>query len=268
MTLTEAAKKLEAAGVPDARFDAAELICHTEKVSRAAAMTGDFSSSALTDALERRAAGEPLQYILGEWDFMGCTLKVTPECLIPRFDTEVLCTYLIENLPEGGTFADLCTGTGCIAIAALRHRPDAACAVAVELYPETAAVARENAVRLGVSGRLEITEADVTSDCLTGQYDMIVSNPPYVTADEMLTLSREVKREPARALTDGGDGLSIIRKIVEIYPAHLKDGGILAIEIGYRQGGALMALAEEHSLTCTLLCDSGGRDRVAVLKRK
>lgn len=267
MTLIQAAKKLEAAGVPDARFDAAELICHFEKVSRAAAMTGDFSSASLTAALERRAGGEPLQYILGEWDFMGYTFKVNPECLIPRFDTEVLCTYLIENLPGGGTFADLCTGTGCIAVAALLRRPDINHADAVELYPETVKTARENAYLLGVADRVSIIEADVTEDCLTGQYDMIVSNPPYVTAEEMKTLSREVRHEPERALTDGGDGLAIIRKIVEIYPAHLKDGGALAIEIGHKQGNALRHLAAQHGLTCEILKDTGDRDRVAVLRK-
>lgn len=267
MTLKETAKTLEAAGVPDAGFDAAELICRFENVSRALAMTGDFSSEELFRAVERRKSGEPLQYILGEWDFMGFTFKVTPDCLIPRFDTEVLCGYLVENLPENGRFADLCTGTGCIAVAALKMRNDAA-ASAVELYPETISVAKENAETLGVSDRLELILADVCTDCLSGEYDIIVSNPPYVTSEEMKALPREVKFEPPHALTDGGDGLSVIRKIAEIYPRHLKEGGSLAIEIGSLQGEALRTIAEENSLTCQILRDTGNRDRVAVLKRK
>lgn len=264
MTLIQIRKTLEESGVPDAAFDAAELICHFEKVSRASAMTGDFSSPALIEAIEKRKSGEPLQYILGEWDFMGYTFRVTPDCLIPRFDTEVLCSYLVENLPENGRFADLCTGSGCIAAAALKMRADAR-ATAVELYPETLKIAKENAENLGVSDRIEFIEADVTADCLSGKFDMIVSNPPYVTLSEMADLSREVKKEPPHALTDGGDGLSIIRKIIEIYPAHLKDGGILAIEIGYKQGNALREIAKKYSLTCEILRDSGDRDRVAVI---
>ena len=257
---------LEENGVCDARFDAAELICHTEKVSRAAALTGDFHSEELLSALARRAKGEPLQYILGEWDFFGYTFKVTPDCLIPRFDTEILCSYLIDNLPPGGRFADLCTGTGCIAIAALKKRADAV-GVAVELYPETAQVARENAERLGVSDRLQIITADVTEvGVLDGFYDIIVSNPPYVTAEEMLSLQREVAYEPAHALTDGGDGLSVIREIVRLYPPHLKSGGSLAVEIGAMQGDSLKKIASENGLSCELLKDTGNRDRVAVLR--
>lgn len=265
MTLREAEKMLRENGVADAGFDAAELICHTEKVSRAAAMTGDFGSKELENALSRRASGEPLQYILGQWDFFGYTFKVTPDCLIPRFDTEILCSYLTENLPQGGRFADLCTGTGCIAIAALKQRRDAT-GTALELYPKTARVAEENAKMLGVDDRLQIVTADVTKDgSIEGLFDIIVSNPPYVTAEEMKSLQREVTYEPTYALTDGGDGLSIIREIVRLYPKHLKEGGSLAIEIGWLQGDAVRQIAAENGLSCKLLKDSGNRDRVAVL---
>ena len=266
MTLKELSNILKEAGVEDSRFDAMQLICHFEKVSTAVAMTGDFSSTELLSAAERRAQGEPLQYIIGEWDFMGYTFRVNKNCLIPRFDTEVLCSFLTENLPENGRFADLCTGSGCIAIATLKLRQDAT-ASAVELYPETVEIAKENAEELGVSDRLEIITADVTEDVLTGTYDIIVSNPPYVTTDEMKSLSREVMHEPTHALTDGGDGLSIIRKIIEIYPHHLAPNGILAIEIGAFQGVAVREIAEENGLSCTLLRDSGDRDRVAVMKK-
>lgn len=265
MTLREAEKFLRDAGVEDARFDALELICHFENISRAKAMLCEFSSPELLNALHRRANGEPLQYILGEWEFMGIPFKVNEGCLIPRFDTEILCNYIIEKLPKCGTFADLCTGSGCIACSVLKHRPDSV-GTAVELYPEPFKIAEENAKSLGVSNRLSLLRADACTDCLTGQFDIIASNPPYVTAEEMKHLSREVQKEPVHALTDGGDGLSVIRSIISYAPRHLKEGGSLAIEIGYMQGKAVTDIAEGYGLTCTLLRDTGDRDRVAVIK--
>lgn len=266
MTFSEIVKKLSDGGVESASFEAAELICHFEKVSRAVCRFGDYSSEALMRAVDERISGKALQYIIGEWDFMGYTFKVSPACLIPRADTELLCSYLCENAPRGGRFADLCTGSGCIAIAALKERPDLS-AVAVELYPETLEIAKENARLLGVDDRIEFILGDVTKDTLTGEFDMIVSNPPYIAAEEMESLDTEVLGEPHHALTDGGDGLSIIRKIIEIYPAHLKKGGSLAIEMGWKQGEALCSIAKERGLSATLLKDIEKRDRVTVIKR-
>ena len=258
---------LEQAGISSPAFEAAELIVRFEGVSRAAARFGDYSSPLLTEALNKRIKGTALQYILGEWDFMGYTFKVTPDCLIPRADTELLCSYLCKSAPRGGRFADLCTGSGCIAIAALLERPDLT-AVAVELYPQTLEVARENARLLGVSERIEFILGDACTDTLEGDFDIIVSNPPYVTAEEMATLSPEVLGEPHHALTDGGDGLSIIRRIMEIYLSHLRKGAPLAIEFGWRQGPAITEIAESLGLFSEILKDIEGRDRVAIIKRK
>lgn len=267
MTFSEITKKLEKAGIGSPAFEATELICRFEGVSRAGARFGDYSSPELLSAIDERLSGKALQYILGEWDFMGHTFKVTPDCLIPRADTELLCTYLCENAPLDGRFADLCTGSGCIAIAALLERPDLT-AVAVELYPKTLEIAKENAKRLGVFDRIEFILGDVCTDVLTGEFDMIVSNPPYVTVEEMKDLSQEVLGEPTHALTDGGDGLSIIRKIIEIYPSRLKDGAPLAIEMGWKQGQALCDIANSRGLCSRILTDIEGRDRVTVIKRK
>ncbi len=267
MTFSEIVKRLSDGGISAPAFEATELICRFEKVSRASVRFGDYFSEELAAAIERRISGTALQYILGEWDFMGYTFKVTPDCLIPRADTELLCEYLCKNAPRDGQFADLCTGSGCIAIAALLERADLT-AVAVELYPETLEIAKENAKRLGVSDRIEFILGDVCTDTLEGEFDMIVSNPPYVTIEEMEELSREVLGEPHHALTDGGDGLSIIRKIIEIYPSHLKDGGSIAIEMGWKQGSALCAIAKERGLSATLLKDIEGRDRVTVVKKE
>lgn len=266
MTFSEIKARLESAGIDSAAFEAVELISHFCNVSRAAARFGDYYSEELLSAVDKRISGVALQYVIGQWDFMGYTFKVTPDCLIPRADTELLCSYLCENAPKGGRFADLCTGSGCIAIAALLERPDLS-AVAVELYPKTLELARENARLLGVSDRIEFILGDVREDTLSGEFDMIVSNPPYITAEEMQGLCREVLGEPHHALTDGGDGLSIIRKITEIYPSHLKSGATLAMEIGWRQGAAVTDICRENRLSSELLQDIEGRDRVVIIKR-
>ena len=223
MTYSELKNKLSEAGVASPDFEAAELIRFYTGTGSASLRFGDYNSKELLCAVEKRLSGMPLQYVIGQWDFMGHTFKVDPRCLIPRADTELLCSYLIENAPEGGIFCDLCTGSGCIAVAALLERPDLR-GVAVELYPETLSLARENAELCNVLDRIEFIEGDVTKDILSGQFDIIVSNPPYVTAEEMREITREVAMEPPHALTDGGDGLSIIRKIIEHSPHHLKEG--------------------------------------------
>ena len=264
MILSEIIKTLEAGGVDSPRFDASVLIEHYEGKNRAAQLAfpeRDYQSEALLDAVRRRARREPLQYIIGKWDFMGHTFKVSPSCLIPRADTELLCSLAIEKLPAGGRFADLCTGSGCIALSILAERDDAA-GVAVELYAETLALCCENAESLGVTHRFTPICADVTSPCLEGKFDVIVSNPPYVTIDEMDHISPEVAMEPRHALTDGGDGLSIIRKIMEIYPAHLNPGGTLAIEFGWKQGDDILAIASSLGLSARIITDIEGRDRI------
>ena len=260
------AKILESGGIDDADFEATQLISHFAKVSIADAMLCDIDEKLLSDAVNRRLGGEPLQYILGFWEFYGLPFKVSPACLIPRSDTEILCGYLIDKLPQNGRFADLCTGSGCIAIAALANRRDAD-GVAIELYRETVEIAKENSEKNGVCDRLEIICADATTDCLCGMYDAIVANPPYVTLDEMEGLQKEVTFEPRHALTDGGNGLSIIEKIIEHSPAHLKENGFIAIEIGYMQGTAVAEIGHRFGLSVEILKDTENRDRVAVLRK-
>ena len=141
---------------------------------------------------------------------------------------------------------------------------------AVEVVPETAALARENLAALGFSDRCEV----LTGDLRDGErllppgerYDVIVSNPPYVTAEEMEGLAPEVLREPRIALTDGGDGLSLIRAIIEEYPDRLKPGGVLLIEHGWRQAESVRAIAEAAGLTYAFLRDYGGRIRAAEMR--
>lgn len=267
MTLRALTQILLTAGIKDAAFEAGELACAATGRSLASVMTDDFDETAVMPLAKRRIGGEPLQYILGQWEFMGCPFKVTPDCLIPRADTEILAQLLIDAIPRGGRFADLCTGSGCIAVSALYHRKDIT-GTAVELYENTLGIAKENAFINGVLDRLEFIHADVTSDCLGNEkYDVIVSNPPYVTAEEMKELDREVLCEPYYALTDGGDGLSIIRRIIELYPAHLKKCGVLAIEIGWQQGEAVQKIAAENGFVSNIIKDTADRDRVVCIRQ-
>lgn len=269
MTLSEIIKELEAGGVESPRFDASVLIEHFEGKSRAMQLAfpeRDYTSDSLITAVERRKNREPLQYIIGQWEFMGHTFKVSPNCLIPRADTELLCSLAIEKLKniENARFADLCTGSGCIAISTLCEC-ESLTGVAVELYPETLQICAENAAMNGVTGRLQLVLGDVCQDCLEGEFDVIVSNPPYVTIEEMDDITPEVAMEPHHALTDGVDGLSIIRKILEIYPAKIKKGGFLAIEFGWKQGPDILKIAQSLNLNAHILKDTENRDRVLVV---
>lgn len=276
MNLGVITRRLTAAGIEDARHEAMLLIERFEGAAFArilAERERDWSSPELADAVKKREERIPLQYILGRWEFCGLSFRVTEDCLIPRPDTEVLAERAAALLPPGGRFLDLCTGSGCIAGAVLHLTEDrGTTGLAVELVPETAALARENLAALGFSSRCGVLTGDLSDGAVLlppgERYDVIVSNPPYVTAEEMETLEPELYREPRIALTDGGDGLSLIRAIVALYPERLKPGGVLLIEHGWRQAESVRAMAEEAGLTYAPLCDYGGNVRAAEMRRK
>ena len=226
----------------------------------------------LEAAVKRRVNREPLQYILGEWDFMNSTFKVGAGCLIPRADTEIICEKAIAQIPHGGTFADLCTGSGCIAISILLARTDIKTAVAVELSPEAAEYARENARNLGVEDRLTIITADVTGIVFSPEdmFDMIISNPPYIPARDVDNLAPELFFEPRLALDGGGDGLDIVRSIFDIYPAHINEGGAILIEFGYDQRAGVEEIIRSanfaRAFSYEFLSDYGNNDRAVFVK--
>jgi release factor glutamine methyltransferase len=247
-------ERLERAGIENAAHEA-RLLCER------------FAGDALQEAVERRERREPLQYILGEWGFWRESYEVSPHCLVPRPDTEHLVEKAVRELPRGARFLDLCTGSGCVAISTLASRPDTQ-AVAVDLFPETADIARRNAVKNGVADRLLVQCFDVLAKDLPrewGMFDAILSNPPYIRADVMDTLSDEVKQEPFAALCGGTDGLDFYRAILENWTALLKVGGFVCFEIGYDQADALRALAAAYGFDAVILRDFGGNDRVAYL---
>lgn len=272
MTYRELCRRLSECGIDCAETEAALLFEHFTGLSRASLIADpmrDVPSEALAAAVERRCTREPLAYILGEWAFFGETYAVSPACLIPRPETELLVEQAIQKLPRGARFADLCTGSGCIAVSTLCHRPDCS-AVAVDLYPETAALAEKNARRNGVDGRLSVRVANVLDPrCLADEapFDAILSNPPYIRTDVVGTLEPELFREPRAALDGGNDGLLFYRAIVNDLSSRLKPDGFLLLEIGYDQEADIRAIAADRGFHCAVLRDLAGNPRIAILDK-
>ena len=188
-------------------------------------------------------------------------IKVNENCLIPRPDTEHLVDYLIKNLPKNAVFADLCTGSGCIAISVLAHRKDVT-AVAVDISEGAISIAKENSVINSVSDRITFICSDILSDnpLNDGIFDAIVSNPPYIKTDVIDTLEPEVRNEPRIALDGGKDGLDFYKRIFTEYRKNVSPGGFIITEIGYDQGRDILDL-----FGCEIHKDYGGKDRVAIL---
>lgn len=274
MTVLEIAKILADSGIePDtARYEARLLVSHFTGCSFSELVAfpeRDYSNTELLNAVKKRAGRYPLQYIIGKWEFCGLSFRVNESVLIPRPDTEVIACAAASDCPEGGSVLDLCTGSGCIAAAVLSMVPGAHC-TAVELYPDAAAVAHENIESLGFGSRCVVIIGDATTDLFADdvKFDVIVSNPPYVTSDEMNELDAELSAEPSHALTDGGDGLSIIESIIGLYRKHMAQDGVMIIEHGWRQSAAVAEIAEKYSLDHTEIRDYGGNIRGIRLKRR
>jgi release factor glutamine methyltransferase len=194
--------------------------------------------------LRRRAAREPIQYILGEQEFFGLTLAVTPDVLIPRPETEHLVEALLERFPRNSPLriADVGTGSGAIAIALAASLPQAQI-TALDISPEALAVARGNAETHHVAGRIRFLQSDLLSALSGESFDAIVSNPPYVSEADHESLEKQVRDyEPHHALFAGPSGLDIYKQLIPQAREHLKPGGWLLMEIGQGQRDALAQL--------------------------
>ena len=207
------------------------------------------------DALTARVInGEPLAYILGEWEFYGLPLYVDRNVLIPRDDTCAVATLAIQKalfLSKDPRILDLCTGSGCIGLAIASRVKDARVTLA-DVSKEALAVAKKNIVRNRLSGRVSCIQADALEkpSAFLGKFDMIVSNPPYITAKEMKELPHSVSDfEPHLALFGGEDGLDFYRSIVKNYTLALKPGGYLCFEFGMGQGDGVCRILEENQYT-------------------
>lgn len=274
MTYRQLCTLFQEAQIEDAEWDALCLMEHFLSVSSSLLRTApdrDYQNATFEDAVRRRLAHEPLQYILGEWDFYRQKYEVSLDCLIPRADTEILVETAIRHLPMGAHFADLCTGSGCIAISTLAERPDTT-AVALEKFPNTLALAERNAKKNGVDTRFRGILADVllpTSVVGDACFDAVLSNPPYIPSRDIDALSAEVHAEPVAALDGGEDGLVFYRAILKNYAPLLKKDGFFLFEIGFDQADDLIALGKEHNFEhIRVIRDLGGRDRVVYLSNK
>lgn len=248
--LKEATQILENAGVPEARREAGSLLSfvtgkdRTFLIAHAEDQVNDVDQ--FREVVERRAAGEPLQYITGTQDFFGREFRVTPDVLIPRPETELLVEAALEVNKAATSICDVGTGSGCIALTLLCELNHAR-AVALDKSAAALEVAKFNAQELGIADRAEFVVSDCFDSLDRREFDLIVSNPPYVSAGVVEGLQREVRdHEPLIALSPGPDGLSIIRRLVQESPKFLKQNGHLIMEIGFDQGEAVQRLIDAN----------------------
>lgn len=268
--LAEAAARLARAGVADSDREAAWLLAHVMGCSagslrmRGAEVLSPGQQEAFRSLAARRAAREPIQYILGTEEFMGMRFIVTPAVLIPRLDTEVLVRKVAALLAGPVRLADVGTGSGAIAVGLATHLPEAT-VVAVDISREALAVARTNAEANGVAERILFREGDLLAPLAGERFDAIVSNPPYIAEDDWAGLLPEVQRwEPKGALTPGNDALSFYRSLAADSPSLLNPGGMLAVEVGIGQALAVRALFEAVGFQVTVHRDTGGIERAVI----
>ena len=272
--LREVEARLAAAGCPDADFDAGELFrLVTGQDARLADRPLTAEQAAKLETLTaRRATREPLQYLCGSWPFLDFELAVGPGVLCPRADTEVVAEAAAQMLAgvQAPKVLDLCAGTGCLGLGVKRFCPEAD-VTCVEKSPEAFRYLKKNAVSALKQGTARAVEGDLFTywqGLPEGELDLIVSNPPYLTAAEMRQLQPEVAREPAMALEAGEDGLVFYRALAEHYQNALRPGGSLALEIGWQQREAVTALLAANGWV-DIACrkDYGGNDRCIRARR-
>lgn len=261
MTIFEAynsaKKQLEAAGIEDYVFEAKQIIKHITGFTSAQILNfynrelTEFQQNNLTVILHQREIRYPLQYIFGEWDFYKRSFYVGPGVLVPRADTETVVDVCLEYLKgrPSAKILDLCAGSGCIGITLAKEIEDSAVSM-VEKYDEAIRYAGKNIERNG-AGNAEIYKGDIFEKCLAERkFDLIVSNPPYVTEDEMSIISPETRFEPETALAAGDGGMEFYKVITENYKNSIKDGGMLCFEAGINQS----------KIICGILADAGFHD--------
>ncbi len=224
---------------------------------------GRALSEAIENAEQRLDEGYPLAYLVGEQAFFDLVFKVNASVLIPRPDTERLVEEALMRLGKGATFADLGTGSGCIAISILYRRPDLS-GYALDISQEALSVAKDNAAMAKVEDRLTLIHADMKDKPPFPKVEYIVSNPPYIPERDMVHYP-SLAYEPRGALVGGKDGMDFYRTILEQYQDHADKGFLF--EIGYDQKEAITALAEDKGYTCLVKKDYGGNDRVAILTK-
>ncbi|MBE0504093.1 MAG: peptide chain release factor N(5)-glutamine methyltransferase [Desulfuromonadales bacterium] len=235
-------------GIESGRLDAELLLAEILQLNRIGLylnfdrLVNSDELTAFRALIERRARREPIAYILGRCEFWSLTFKVTPDVLIPRGDTETLVEAALKVLPPDGTLLDIGVGSGAIALAIAHERFDAL-VEGIDLSPAALAIATENAQRLGLADKVALRSGDLFALEDSRQYDVIVSNPPYIAVGEQPTLMPEVRDfEPALALFAGTDGLDCYRALIPAARGALRDSGTLLVEVGAGQAAAVAEL--------------------------
>lgn len=240
--LRDAIKKLQDAECENPRLDAECLLMHvwgiarTQLIIKAHDDIPNNVQQAFEKAIDKRCKRIPVAYITGEKEFWSRIFNVSPDVLIPRPETEHLIEELLKLYPNKQApyrFADIGTGSGCIAITIACEYPNAS-VIATDISKKSLAIAKDNAIKHGVEARMQFKQGDLYQalDANTPSFDAIISNPPYVSQNEMHDLEQELHHEPAHALTDQEDGLSLLRTLLEQAPQYLKKGGYIIIETG------------------------------------
>lgn len=214
-----------------------------------------FDGAELEKAVGRVESGEPLAYVIGEWYFWDDTFKLNTACLIPRPDTEHLVEHGLKYIKAGDSFADLCCGSGCIGLSLLKHTKDTVCTF-VDISEEALSMTKLNAERMGLTERCRFIRQDILQSRVEGDFDVILSNPPYIRSDVVPTLD-VTRHEPKIALDGGVDGLDFYRVLLRDYNPR-----VMLFEIGYDQKEDIMSLCN-----CKVYNDYGGNPRVAVIER-
>lgn len=258
--------KLMEADIEEAKLDARlllEYICHTDR--NALLVHGDSKRNEIEEefykaVIGKRAQRIPLQHITGEQEFMGLTFKVNEHTLIPRQDTEILVEEAMRHLHDGMDILDMCTGSGCILLSLLKYSNECR-GTGIDISQDALEVARENAQMLGL--KAEWLQSDLFEK-VSGSFDMLVSNPPYIATKEIETLMPEVREhEPMQALDGYEDGLFFYREIIAKASEYLRNGARVFFEIGYDQGEAVSNLLIEHGFQeVKVVKDYAGLDRV------
>jgi len=265
--LTWTAGYLSEKGVANARREAEWLLCEATGLDRVGLYLNfekplnDEELAAYRGLVARRGKREPLQHILGSQEFDGLSFMVSPAVLIPRHDTETLLEQALKQAPHARNILDIGTGSGCIAIALAKRLPEAA-VTAVDLSPGALAVAQRNAEQHGVA--IELLQGSFFEPVAGRRFELIVSNPPYITSDDLNRLQPEVRdHEPRLALDGGPDGLAAYRVIISQAAAHLEPNGWLLFEVGAGQSEDVAVLLAQAGFGDIITAsDPGGIERV------
>ena len=275
MKYRELALSLEKIGVDDPKTEAELILNHLFSVNRADIIFDserEYEDKKILEILSKREKHIPIQHILGKWYFMGREFYVSPDCLIPRQDTEILVERAIKELKTGGRVADLCTGSGCIGISMLVYREDIEYMLLCDISRDALMMAKKNSVSNMVREKCHFLLGDIASCLPNEKFDMIVSNPPYIKSQDIESLSEEVKKEPMLALDGGKDGLDIIRFLIGEGLSYLTDDGKMLIEFGYDQGDIIASLLKKKQekgeiSSYEIIKDYGGNDRCALIRK-